>query len=97
MRKIGKKLQSAMKEETAPSKRRLKLTSGQAIRIARELLKLTQPDLEKLTGIKQSTISALEHDREKLGLDRAKVLAKALKVHPSVIAFPDWDSDELAA
>ena len=95
MAKIGKQLQAALKEDAAPSRRRVRLTSGQAIRIAREMLKLTQPKLEKLTGIAQSTISALEHDREVLGLDRAKILAKALKVHPSVLAFPDWESEEL--
>jgi hypothetical protein len=26
-----------------------------------------------------------------LGLDRAKVLARALQVHPSVLASPDWE------
>jgi hypothetical protein len=44
-----------------------------------------------LTGIPQPTLSAIEHDRVKLGIERAKVLARALKCHPAVLVFPGWD------
>ena len=44
-----------------------------------------------LTGIPQSTLSAIENDRVKLGLERAKVIARALECHPSVLVFPNWD------
>lgn len=64
-----------------------------AIRIAREGMNLTQGQLAEMTGLKQSTISALENDREALGVERAMVLARQLKVHPSVLAFPSWDED----
>lgn len=94
MAKIGKSLEAALKEDRVPSKRRAKLTSGMAIRIAREGLGLTQTQLAEATGLKQSTISALENDREALGVDRALVLARALKVHPSVLAFPGWELQE---
>ena len=30
-------------------------------------------------------------DRVRLGVERAKVLARALKVHPGVIVFPGWE------
>ena len=53
--------------------------------------------LAKITGLKQTTISALEKNRINLGLVRAKILAKALKVHPAVLAFPDWEQEESAA
>jgi transcriptional regulator with XRE-family HTH domain len=57
----------------------------------RELQALTQPALEALTGISQSSISGIENDRVPLGLERAKVLAKALRCHPAVLAFPGWN------
>ena len=31
------------------------------------------------------------NDRVKLGVERAKVLARTLKCHPAVLAFPGWD------
>jgi transcriptional regulator with XRE-family HTH domain len=51
-----------------------------------------------LSGIPQSTISAIENDRINLGVERAKTLAIALKCHPAVLVFPGWDVDsEFAA
>ncbi|MCZ6471125.1 MAG: helix-turn-helix transcriptional regulator [Gammaproteobacteria bacterium] len=44
-----------------------------------------------VTGIPQSTISAIENDRVNLGVERAKQLAIALKCHPAVLVFPGWD------
>ena len=93
MAKIGKSLEKALKEDRVPSRQRAKLSSGMAIRIAREGLDLTQGQLAEMTGLKQSTISALENDREALGVERAMVLARKLKVHPSVLAFPSWDEE----
>ncbi|HDZ02970.1 MAG TPA: transcriptional regulator, partial [Nitrospirae bacterium] len=36
-------------------------------------------------------ISAIENDRVKLGVERAKVIAIALKCHPAVLVFPGWE------
>jgi transcriptional regulator with XRE-family HTH domain len=47
--------------------------------------------LAELTGIPQSTISGIENNRIKLGVERAKVIARALKCHPAVLVFPGWD------
>lgn len=47
--------------------------------------------LSELTGIPQATISAIENGRVNLGVERAKVLARALKCHPAVLVFPGWD------
>ncbi|HFD32701.1 MAG TPA: transcriptional regulator, partial [Gammaproteobacteria bacterium] len=30
-------------------------------------------------------------DRVNLGVERAKILARALKCHPAVLVFPGWD------
>ena len=75
-----------------PEKRHARLTPGEALRIARELQGLSQSELARRTGIAQSALSALESGDTELGLKRVAVLAKALKVHPAVIAFPDWSA-----
>jgi len=69
---------------------------GESVKIIRELQELSQNELAKLTGIPQSTLSAIEHDKINLGLERAKILAKALKCHPAVLVFPGWNI-EIAA
>jgi transcriptional regulator with XRE-family HTH domain len=64
---------------------------GESVRIIRELQELSQNDLSELTGIAQSTISGIENDRVNLGVERAKILARALRCHPAVLVFPGWD------
>lgn len=70
---------------------------GESVKIIRELQSLSQNDLARLTGIPQSTISAIENDRIQIGVERAKVLAKALKCHPAVLVFPGWQIEEQTA
>jgi len=73
------------------AQRRIEVSVGESVRIIRELQEFSQNQLAALTGIPQSTISAIERDRVNLGVERAKVLARALKVHPAVLVFPNWD------
>ena len=77
--------------EFRPAKRRVEVSVGESVRILRELQELTQGQLAELTGIPQSTISAIENGRVNLGVERAKVLARALKCHPAVLVFPGWE------
>ena len=80
------------------AKKQIEVSVGESVRIIRELQELSQNQLSELTGIPQSTISAIENDRVKLGIERAKVLARALKCHPAVLVFPGWNvEDETAA
>ena len=79
------------KKDFRRSRARVKLSVGESVRIIRELQGLSQNELSELTGIPQSTISAVENDRVNLGVERAKVLAQALKCHPAVLVFPGWD------
>ncbi|MCD6734747.1 MAG: helix-turn-helix domain-containing protein [Burkholderiaceae bacterium] len=74
-----------------PAKRRVEVSVGESVRVLRELQELSQNDLAALTGIPQSTISAIENDRVRLGVERAKVLARALRCHPGVLVFPGWN------
>ena len=73
------------------ARRSIDVSVGESVRIIRELQELSQNQLAALSGIPQSTISAIERDRVNLGIERAKVLARALKVHPAVLVFPSWD------
>jgi len=80
------------------ARRRVEVSVGESVRIIRELQELSQNQLSEITGIPQSTISAIENDRVNLGVERAKVLARALKCHPAVLVFPGWNvGDESAA
>jgi len=79
--------------EYKPAKRHVEVSPGESVRIIRELQELSQNELSDLTGIPQSTISAIENERVKLGVERAKVFARALKCHPAVLVFPGWDVD----
>lgn len=79
------------------ARRRAEVTVGEPVRIIRQLQELSQNQLARLTGIPQSTISAIERDRVNLGIERAKVLARALKVHPAVLVFPGWDIERESA
>ncbi len=74
-----------------PAKKRITVSTGESVRIIRELQGLSQNQLAQRTGIPQATLSAIENDRVRLGVERAKVLARALKCHPAVLVFPGWE------
>ena len=85
------------KEKTyVPARVRVKLSPGDAVRVARESQEMTQSQLEVASGVPQPTISAIEKGRVSLGVERAERLARALKVHPAVLLWPNWDVDEEA-
>jgi transcriptional regulator with XRE-family HTH domain len=73
------------------AKKRISVSSGESVRIIRELQELSQNELARLANIPQSAISAIENDRVNLGIERAKSLARALRCHPAVLVFPGWD------
>ncbi|TWI75318.1 DNA-binding XRE family transcriptional regulator [Desulfobotulus alkaliphilus] len=77
--------------------KKMDVSAGDSVRILRELQEMSQNDLAAATGIAQSTISAIENNRVRLGVERAKVLARALRCHPAVLVFPGWDLEEETA
>lgn len=83
--------------EFRAARRRVEVSVGESVRIVRELQELSQGELAKRTGIAQATISAIETGRIRLGVERAKVLAKALSCHPAVLVFPGWEVEERRA
>jgi len=78
-------------KEYRPAKKHADVSVGESVRIVRELQGLSQNQLAELSGIPQSTLSAIERDRVRLGAERAKVLARALHCHPAVLVFPGWE------
>jgi len=81
-------------KEYQKAKKTTDVSVGDSVRIIRELQELSQNQLAVLTGIPQSTLSAIENNRVSLGVERAKVLAKALHCHPAVLVFPGWELDD---
>ena len=73
------------------AKQLIEVSVGESLKILREFQELSQNELAAMTNIPQPTISAIENGRIKLGVERAKVFARALQCHPAVLVFPGWD------
>jgi len=80
-------------EEFEPAKVNVSITPGEMLKTLRELQELTQNQFAEATGISQSNISSMETNAKNIGRDRELILAKALKVHPAVILFPDYQTE----
>lgn len=90
----GKRAKEILRNgDFVPAKTRVHMTPGQSLKVIRELQELSQNELAKLSGLPQSTISGMESGRINIGVERAKTLAKALRVHPAVIVFPGWETE----
>lgn len=70
------------------------ISPGEMLATLRQLQGLTQSELAKKTRMTQANISSMESGRQQIGRDRAITLAKALKVHPAVIMFPNYQLEE---
>ena len=79
------------------AKKQIDVSVGESLKIIREFQELSQNQLAEITNIPQSTISAIENNRIKLGVERAKVFARALQCHPAVLVFPGWDMQHESA
>ena len=69
-----------------------KLSTGEVIRMLRELKEWTQDELARRSGISPTNLSALENGRVEIGKRRAEQLARAFNVHPAIIMFPEYES-----
>ncbi|MGA2451646.1 MAG: helix-turn-helix transcriptional regulator [Polyangiaceae bacterium] len=90
---MAPKVKKTSASEYVPARVRVELTPGESVRVARELQAMTQTELAAASGIPQGTISSIESGRARLGAERAEKLARALKVHPAVLLWPNWDVD----
>lgn len=64
-------------------------TSGKKVRAVRNYLGFTLKDVEEITGINQTNLSALENDRLDMSRRSAEILGAALGVHPMDILYPE--------
>jgi transcriptional regulator with XRE-family HTH domain len=71
------------------------LSTGEVIRMLRELKGWTQVDLAKRSGISVTNISLLENEKVDIGKKRAEQLAKAFNIHPAIIMFPEYEAKEI--
>ena len=83
-----------MSKGTVPARLRVHMTPGEMLRTVRELQEMTQAELAEASGVSQPVISAVENELSPLGLERGRKLADALRVHPAVLLFPDWEPVE---
>jgi transcriptional regulator with XRE-family HTH domain len=79
----------------AAAKQHAKLSTGEVIRMLRDLKGWTQAELAKRSGISATNLSLLENDRVEIGKRRAEQLAKAFAVHPAIIMFPEYEASEI--
>jgi transcriptional regulator with XRE-family HTH domain len=83
------------RNDFAPAKSRIKLTTGEVIRMLRELKGWSQEELARRSGIGANNISILEHDRLDIGKRRAEALATAFNIHPAIIMFPEYETQDI--
>ncbi|MFZ5761317.1 MAG: helix-turn-helix domain-containing protein [Thermodesulfobacteriota bacterium] len=86
---------SRTKNEFVLAKSHATLTTGEVIRMLRELKGWTQAELATHSGISATNLSLLENNRVEIGKKRAEQLAKAFDVHPAIIMFPEYESREI--
>lgn len=64
-------------------------TSGSLLKAFRKGLNLSQEDLEEITDVRSTNISALENDKMAMTGHYAEIFAAALGIHPRVLLYPD--------
>ena len=78
-----------------PAKPHAEVTTGEVIRMLRELKGWTQVELAKRSGIRATNISLLENDKVEIGKKRVEQIAKAFAIHPAIIMFPEYEGKEI--
>ena len=79
-----------------PARPHARVTTGEVIQILREKKSWTQKELSRRCGISTTNLSMLENDRIDIGKKRAEQLARAFKIHPAILMFPAYESQEIA-
>jgi transcriptional regulator with XRE-family HTH domain len=68
--------------------KRIDVSTGDSVPILRELQQMSQNDLAAMTGIPQSTISAIENDRVRLGVEAREGASQSVAVSSCRTGFP---------
>lgn len=85
----------ASKKAYSPARSHAVLTTGETIRMLRELKGWTQAELARRSGISVTNISLLENKKIEIGKKRAEQLAKSFDIHPAIIMFPEYEAKEI--
>jgi transcriptional regulator with XRE-family HTH domain len=88
-------MNSKIKKEFVPAKPHIEVSTGEVIRMLRELKGWTQAELAAQCGISPTNISLLENEKVEIGKKRAEQIAKAFAVHPAIIMFPEYEGMEI--
>jgi len=88
-------MRSKRGNEFIPAKPHATLTTGEVIRMLRDLKGWTQAELSKRSGISASNISLLENEKVDIGKKRAEQIARAFDIHPAIIMFPEYEGQEI--
>jgi transcriptional regulator with XRE-family HTH domain len=83
------------KTQFISAKQHAPLTTGEVIRMLRDLKGWTQAELAKRCNISATNISLLENEKVEIGKKRAEQLAKAFGIHPAIIMFPEYESNAI--
>jgi transcriptional regulator with XRE-family HTH domain len=88
-------MKTSKQNEFVPAKPHAKLTTGQVIRMLRDLKGWTQEELAQRCEINATNISLLENDKVEIGKRRVEQIARAFAVHPAIIMFPEYEGKEI--
>jgi transcriptional regulator with XRE-family HTH domain len=80
------------KADFKPARKRTSLTTGDVVKMLRELKGWTQAELAGKTKLHAANISMIENGKVEVGKQRALALAKAFGVHPALIMFPEYET-----
>ncbi|MBN22239.1 MAG: hypothetical protein CL678_13240 [Bdellovibrionaceae bacterium] len=80
MKKMRKVLHEILNQDLAP---------GEVLRGARIEAGISQDEMEEITGVKRTNISALENGRLQMTSYYADIFAAALELHPADILYPN--------
>lgn len=79
------------KSDFSEAKPHALITTGEVIRMLRELKGWTQRQLAERCQISVTNLSLLERGRVEIGKKRAERIAKAFGIHPAIIMFPEYE------
>lgn len=82
-------------KQFAPARPHASLKTSEVIRMLRELKGWTQEELSSRSGITATNISLLENGKIQIGKKRTEQLARAFKIHPAIIMFPEYEANEI--
>lgn len=88
-------MKSRFKNDYVAAEAHASLTTGEVIKMLRELKEWTQKTLAQRSGISITNLSLLENGKVEVGKKRAEQLAKAFDVHPAIIMFPEYEAIEI--